>query len=828
MPDLREKRVELILQQLEELPTLPAVALRVLQITGDDHSSAKDVIQLISSDPPLAARILQLTRRADAGVREPASIERAVALLGFDAVRSAVLAISVFQTFSVPREGEGHAGIRSKFNREEFWAHCLAVGCCAELLAEAKPGGAGAASMTSPSEAFLCGLLHDVGKVALDAVLPKSFSRTVEAADLLRGNIADVERGVIGLDHMVVGKRLAERWRLPAAIRECAWLHGQPPQALPAGVRNPRLVNLITLADMLAREQHLGYSGNYTFPISRQSLLEAVGLSAAQAASAMSHLVERIEPRAKALGLGQASADELYQHALAQANRELGRVSSQLAAKNRKLSVRSRFFDALSHFQAGLRPDAAAQAVLHSIASTAVGALGVNAVAAFSLPPGQEYAETLLCDDKGELFETSLVDLPGSLRPTQPGATVGTEANGVEVPVGSALRTVITTNGESTREADPTRIAKPQADARCEAQVQNEIAPHQLALAPGDGPVLPAGASVEWLVSAISPRLSHDKRFWICLEADGACVGGVLWGAPAGEAQRLSPQALELCALGNAWSLALRTAQVREEARTLAEQLADANRRLHDAQNELLRSKAMLSVGEMAAGAAHEMNNPLAVISGRSQLLAQQLSDPKHRAMAHLIHEQSHRLSSIITELMDFARPELPVTRECELSDMVQRALHEAKRHNDPADRAIEVTMGDVPLVCVDERQVSAAMAEVLDNAIQATHPAKGQIAIHAAYDAYSGKVVVSIADDGCGMDEGTAKRAFDPFFSNKPAGRRRGLGLAKALRWIESSGGSIQLESRVGKGTRAVILLPVGQAGSAPEEAAPRRRAAQ
>ena len=79
--------------------------------------------------------------------------------------------------------------------------------------------------------------------------------------------------------------------------------------------------------------------------------------------------------------------------------------------------------------------------------------------------------------------------------------------------------------------------------------------------------MLPAGEGLEWLVSVVSPRLAHDKRFWICLEADGACVGGVVWGAPAGEAQRLSPQAQELSALANGWSLALRTAQIREEAR---------------------------------------------------------------------------------------------------------------------------------------------------------------------------------------------------------------------------------------------------------------------
>src|SRR5271166_1938799 len=95
----------------------------------------------------------------------------------------------------------------------------------------------------NPSEAFVCGLLHDIGKVALDAILPKSFSRVVEASDLLRGNIADLERTVIGLDHMVVGKRLAERWNLPGVIRECIWLHGQLPQALPGKVEQPRMIN---------------------------------------------------------------------------------------------------------------------------------------------------------------------------------------------------------------------------------------------------------------------------------------------------------------------------------------------------------------------------------------------------------------------------------------------------------------------------------------------------------------------------------------------------------------------------------------------------------
>ncbi|MGB7160537.1 MAG: HDOD domain-containing protein, partial [Tepidisphaeraceae bacterium] len=415
---LREKRVELILQQLEELPTLPAIALRVLEATGDDRSNAGDVVKLIESDPAMTARILQLVHRADVGVAgDVKTVERAVILLGFEAVRSAVLAISVFQVFS------GQSALPGRqFSRDEFWKHSIGVACCAELLATAMKAS-GAKPPIDPSEAFVCGLLHDVGKVALDAALPKSFGRVVEAVDLLRGNIADVERTVIGLDHMVVGKRLAERWQLPANMRDCIWLHGQLPQALPASVKNPRLVNLITLADILVRERHLGYSGNYSFTFAQQNLIEAIGITPEQIEGAVQQLVAHIEPRAKALGLGQSSSHELYQHALTQANKELGRVSGQLAAKNRRLAIRAKFFDALSGFQGELRADAPPQDVLKAIGATAVGVLDVTSCATFSILPGQAFAEALLFDSTGDVFESTLIDCP--TRPNRPPAGDG-------------------------------------------------------------------------------------------------------------------------------------------------------------------------------------------------------------------------------------------------------------------------------------------------------------------------------------------------------------------------------------------------------------------
>jgi signal transduction histidine kinase len=723
-PDqMLHKRVELILQQLEGVGALPS--LEQLKAHDATRERALKLVSTIGSETSDAALNL------------------------------AMVAVGAHQVFeSAPPQTE--------FDRDEFWRHAVAVGCCAELITEQMIGVWGNDAQLDATESFVGGFLHDVGKLVLEAILPKSFSRAVEAAELLRGNIADVERSVIGLDHMVAGKRLAERWELSAALRDCIWLHGQAPAALPGTVTNPRLVNLITLADMLVREQHIGFSGNYSFTVARQAVIDAVGVTPEQVDAALLELGEQVELHMAALSIGQVTPGEHYQSALSQANKELDRVQLELQVKSRRLALRSKFFEALAGFQGEMRPDAPPQTALRAIGQTAVSVLDITSAAAFSLIPGQNFAEVLLFDQNGEVFESTLVDCPQ--RPATPNV--------------------------------------------------------------GEGPVLPAGAELEWLLSAISPRLAQDQRYWICLEADGQCVGGVVWGNMAGEATRLGAQVQEITGIASGWSLALRTAQIREEARTLAEQLAEANRKLQSAQAEILRSRTMITVGEMAAGAAHEMNNPLAVISGRSQLLSQQLSDAKQKAAAHLIYEQAHRLTDIITELMDFAKPVPPTIAECDVSDLIDRALHEAKMQADVVDRTVEVTIGDVPAVIVDREQVMSALVELFDNAFHATDPVKGHIVVNGAFDPFSRRVAVTITDNGCGMDENTLKRAFDPFFSSRPAGRRRGMGLAKALRWVEASGGSIRLESRSNQGTRSLVLLPAAQIAAVQAKKAPRRAA--
>jgi len=152
----RPERIDLILNQLDQLPTLPQVAIRVLQATRNEGSSARDVVNLISSDQSLTTKILRLVSKASvASARDVNTVDQAVVLLGFEAVRHAVLSVAVFDTFSKMNPTRA-----SRFDREAFWRHSLAVACAAQLIAERWPGE------VDPEVACVCGLLHDIGKAA--------------------------------------------------------------------------------------------------------------------------------------------------------------------------------------------------------------------------------------------------------------------------------------------------------------------------------------------------------------------------------------------------------------------------------------------------------------------------------------------------------------------------------------------------------------------------------------------------------------------------------------------------------------------------------------
>ncbi len=220
--------------------------------------------------------------------------------------------------------------------------------------------------------------------------------------------------------------------------------------------------------------------------------------------------------------------------------------------------------------------------------------------------------------------------------------------------------------------------------------------------------------------------------------------------------------------------------------------------------------KTLSALAEMAGGAAHELNNPLSVISGRAQFLAGSESNPEKKRMLKQIQENANELAWIIDGLMTFARPQPPRTEQINIKQILDEAVQLAAQKNGKDKLDIEIDIaGESKDVFVDSAQIVSAIANIFTNALESYADGFGPIKVNAKPDESGDFINVQISDFGCGMDAETLERAALPFFSVKPAGRKRGMGLAHAKRFIQLNKGLLKITSQAGKGTTVIVSLP-------------------
>ncbi|MCX5662657.1 MAG: HDOD domain-containing protein [Planctomycetota bacterium] len=751
------RHIELILRQIDSLPTLPVVATRLLSLTASDESSARDIMEVVSADQALTAKILALCKQSDRGVRtDVMSVDKAVVLLGFNAIRNAVLSVQVVGMFDRPEpdgankpgaSGTGKPNDAGHFDRTAFWRHSLAVAITAEFIAAAHPGSAD----LPPSEAFVCGLLHDIGKLAIDYVLPKSFSRILELADLNQGNISEFERRIVGIDHHTAGKRLAEQWGLPHRLQDCIWLHGSNYETLPR-LDHRRMVGVVGLADLMVRRAHIGFSGNHVLKQDPQELARKIGLDASRLDSIGQRVHEELERRSKALGLDDKASRDLFIQSIQQANQALGRLNAALDRRGAMASRQAQILEAVTAFHSGATPGSGVPDVVNSVAVSAAGVLGGGFYAVVC--PGDKSDERTRAwlisqfSDQGKPMRSHLIEPP----PEAPDIM----SVDLHQPAAMNLMGILPWISDHLEGAPDLRSIK----------------------------MLPL--SCGWGTAAI---LLHDRP--------------------------MLPPWQMLAPLAATWGSAIAAAAQHDGARRLGEDLAESNRALAEAQDRLLRNESLTRLGEMAAGAAHEMNNPLAVISGRAQLLAGTLPvNSREQKAAQTVCEQAHRLSDLITSLRLYADPPKAVRQQTDmgilLDEALKRVAREVRETRDggkgaPVDLKIK---SKLPVVRLDPDQISQAIAELILNAVQAQPKTGVQVIVQA--DKTAKQLTIQVVDDGVGMDGHTLAHAMDPFFSSKPAGRRIGMGLPRAQQLVSTHSGWIQLRSAPGVGTTATLTLPL------------------
>jgi two-component system, NtrC family, sensor kinase len=230
-----------------------------------------------------------------------------------------------------------------------------------------------------------------------------------------------------------------------------------------------------------------------------------------------------------------------------------------------------------------------------------------------------------------------------------------------------------------------------------------------------------------------------------------------------------------------------------------------------------LRALKLSALAEFAAGAGHEINNPLAVISGQAQYLLGHETEPARQRALQTIVNQAQRIHLILSALMQFARPARPRKQLVDLPALMREVA--ASLTDLAAQRRVQLTCSppDHPLsFLADPRQVSIALACLLQNAIEAA-PADGWAQMRLETPAPD-RVELVIEDNGTGLSVKQREHLFDPFYSGRPAGRGRGLGLSTAWRLAREHGGEVRFEDLPQGPTRFVLSLPREGTGHRPE----------
>ncbi len=269
----------------------------------------------------------------------------------------------------------------------------------------------------------------------------------------------------------------------------------------------------------------------------------------------------------------------------------------------------------------------------------------------------------------------------------------------------------------------------------------------------------------------------------------------------------------ELAEAFNKMTLNLQQAQdeSRQWADTLEAKVAERTEKIQSMQSKLLRSEKLASIGELVAGIAHEINNPLTgILMFSSMIESDPRLDPGIRQDLETILHETQRCARIVRELLDFSRENIPQKKWESIHDIIDKTLalveHQASFHNIAIIKDYTETL---PEVLVDPGQIEQVLINIVINASQAMSDG-GSLKIRTYPGRHNKFLHIEISDTGGGISEENLQKIFDPFFSTKGA-NGTGLGLSVSYGIIENHGGHIEVSSRLGEGTTFLVKLPFG-----------------
>jgi len=359
------EQIESLLNNIGELPTLPSIATAIMEKTLEANVSARQIAEMVEKDQALALKVLKVAnspfyRR----IKEISTIRGAVVLLGFNVLKSIVLSISVLNLFN---SKDRHA-----LDFYKFWQHSIACAVCAKSIA-------GKILPASAEDAFIAGLLHDLGKVIADQLICKKgeYREVVEAMDHAGADILDIEQEIVGIDHAAIGKYLMERWNLPSHLSKAVGYHHSLVDITDDGTTKS-LCAIVHVADMVTNHLGIGTTQTQTQTgFVDPSLLNQLGITSHDIQEISIDLQDSISSISEQLGIPKAEP-KTYFEVLQSANAQLGKLSLDLEQKKMALERRTIELSSLNQMSSSLQASMKLSEIMNIISSDTLTILDVK------------------------------------------------------------------------------------------------------------------------------------------------------------------------------------------------------------------------------------------------------------------------------------------------------------------------------------------------------------------------------------------------------------------------------------------------------------------
>lgn len=726
------------IEGLKQLPILSPVALRIVEAADNEDVGIGAITKLIESDQALSSKVLQvfnhlLIKSERQG--EVNTVKYAATMLGMNMIRSIALSLIVVNLFKPSSD--------DTFNIVEFWKHSAACAIISKLFAQRF-------SYPQPDEAFIAGLLHDLGKLIFFQWKMDKYYKIVTEANTAKARLLEHEEKTMCMGHTHAAKLLMELWRFPQPLINAAWLHHQPISEFGSD-RMKQLPFIVKCANSLCHIHSFGNSGNPSADFDLEQIRLATGLSDKDIAQLLSQVLNLFEEVSKIYDW-KMSIPDLYLSAVSRANQELFHHQLELKETRQQLLIQQTLNNLIYEMNESLSIHIPVRQALANI----VDMLGCV------IPYRRIMSFLLMADDdtiEGWFKLNTKSDGERIILPLNRNMAKGLKQMSLREQVSLIEHTV--------------------------ERLGNEL-----------------NAGPEILKAIHSPNLKVQSMY----------VGGKTIGLIMIEMSPFIWSQHEKTIFLRKYALAAATALERiimiESLDQQMEERTQLFRRIDNMQERVYHSEQMASVGRLMAGAAHEINNPLAAISLKAQLLLIEVSDEKWRKALNLILEQTARISKITKDFLELSRPAEPVIEPASIELAINRVL--CLLENRIMLHGVKVVKefgSNVPLVNADSKQMDQVFLNLTINAIQAMSKG-GVLTIRVNIEHKMQRIRIEFNDTGSGIEPENISRLFDPFYTSKKDGH--GLGLAICRSIIESHNGEITVASQPCQGSTFTIFIPL------------------